>query len=104
MPPTREKRDVALLLTILTVLAVWAFLAVLALGLLLIRKPLESIRGYLEKIAMGVRAIEQQTAPLGGAADALAASLADGAATVGSVARRMREVETRVDGPPGVDR
>ena len=51
-----------LLLTILSVLAVWLLLGVLCIGIYLIRKTLESVRIYLEKIAMGVRAIERQTA------------------------------------------
>ena len=55
----------ALLLTILSVLAVWGFLTVLIVGLLLIRKTLEGVRRNLEQITMGVRAIEVQTAPLG---------------------------------------
>jgi hypothetical protein len=50
-----------LLLTILSVLAVWALLGVLTMGLFLIRKALQDVRIYMEKIAMGVRAIEQQT-------------------------------------------
>ena len=54
-----------LLLTILSVLAAWSLLALLIVGLLLIRKVLESIRITLERIAFGVRAIEKQTEPLG---------------------------------------
>jgi hypothetical protein len=53
-----------LLLTILSVLAVWALLATLVVGLLLILKPLESIRGHLERITAGVRAIERETSPI----------------------------------------
>ena len=66
------------ILTIVSVLAFWAFLTELAVGLLLVFKTLEAIRGQLERIAFGVRAIEnefdrdigqpiaieQQTAPL----------------------------------------
>lgn len=47
-----------LLLTVASVLAASILLTVLALGLLLIVKPLQSVRGYLEQVAMGVRAIE----------------------------------------------
>jgi hypothetical protein len=54
-----------LLLTVLSVLALWSLLALLMIGLLLIHKTLESIRVALERIAMGVRAIEKQTEPLG---------------------------------------
>ena len=54
-----------LLLTILSVLALWSLLALLIIALLLIRKTLESVRVSLERIAMGVRAIEKETEPLG---------------------------------------
>jgi hypothetical protein len=53
------------LLTVLSVLSVWSLLALLIIGLLLIRKTLESVRISLERIAMGVRAIEKETEPLG---------------------------------------
>ena len=52
-------------LTIVSVLALWSLLAILIVGLLLIRKTLESVRVTLERIAMGVRAIEKETEPLG---------------------------------------
>ncbi len=50
-----------LLLTILTALALWTLLIALIAGLLLILRSLQSIRGYLEKINFGVRAIEKET-------------------------------------------
>ena len=53
-----------LLLTMLSVLALWAFLTALVVGLLLILKPLEAIRGSLQRITAGVRAIERETAPI----------------------------------------
>jgi hypothetical protein len=53
-----------LLQTLLTILAVWAFLTVLVFSVLLVRKALESARIHLQHIAMGVRAIEKQTEPL----------------------------------------
>lgn len=86
-----------LLLTILSVLAAWAFLAVLVVGLFLILKPLESIRGNLEKITMGVRAIEQQTRPLGVRVDTVTDTLIDADDTVGAVARRFSEVDRDLD-------
>lgn len=46
------------LLTLASVLGAGLLLSVLCAGLLLIVKPLQSVRGYLEQIAMGVRAIE----------------------------------------------
>lgn len=86
-----------LLLTILSVLAAWAFLTVLIVGLLLILKPLESIRAFLEKITMGVRAIEQQTAPLGAHADALTGSLREAGGAVNGAAARLAEADRSLD-------
>lgn len=86
-----------LLLTILSVLAVWAFLTVLVVGLLLILKPLESVRGQLEKIAMGVRAIERETLPLGARAAALAAALNEAGGAIGTAARSFTEVHRDLD-------
>lgn len=57
--------DDSLLLAVLSVLAMWALLGVLAVGLLMVLKTLQSIRGWLEHIAMGVRAIESETGQLG---------------------------------------
>ncbi len=53
-----------LLLTILSAIGLWTLLALLVIGLQVIYKVLESIRGNLERIAMGVRAIERETRPL----------------------------------------
>ena len=78
-----------LLLSICSVLAVWALLTVLVLGLLLVLKT-------LEKIAMGVRAIEQQTLPLGAHADTLAATLAQ-APPSEVVAARLRGLVTALE-------
>ncbi len=66
-----------LLLTILSVLAGWAFLGLLVLGLLLILRALQSVRGNLEKITMGVRAIEWQLVPLGSHVSVVAGSLGE---------------------------
>ena len=85
-----------LLLTICSVLAVWALLTVLVVGLLLVLKTLESIRRSMEKIAMGVRAIEQETLPLSAHADALAATLA-GAPAGEVVAARLRGLITALE-------
>ncbi|HET8632115.1 MAG TPA: hypothetical protein VFL91_32210 [Thermomicrobiales bacterium] len=76
-------------LTILSVLAGWSLLGVLAVGLLAMLRPLEGIRGYLEKITMGVRAIEQETMPLGAQVDALAGALGAAAGPVGATARHL---------------
>ncbi len=53
-----------LLLTILSGLALWLFLAALIAMLDRIRASLEGINTSLAKIAMGVRAIESETAIL----------------------------------------
>ena len=66
-----------LLLTMFSVLALWGFLTVLVLGLFLILKPLESVRKHLERIAMGVRAIERETLPLRGHLEAVDSMLRD---------------------------
>jgi hypothetical protein len=86
----------SLLLTVYSVLAVWALLTALVVGLLLVLKTLESVRGSMEKIAMGVRAIEQETLPLGAHADALAATLAQ-APPAEVVAARVRDVVTALE-------
>jgi hypothetical protein len=73
---------------ILSVLTVWGLLTVLVVGLLLILKVLESVRASLRRIAMGVRAIEQETKPLGAHSAALADTL-DRATTVRDAARSV---------------
>ena len=85
-----------LLLTILSVVALWALLSVLILGLLLILRPLQSVRGYLEKITMGVRAIEQQTLPLGVRTDALAAGLIELNTTLRAAEARLADVNRKL--------
>ncbi len=85
------------LLTILSVLAAWSLLAVLMVGLRLIMKQLQSIRVYLERITMGVRAIEKQTLPLGAHADALAASLGETGDAVGAAADQLGKVSRDMD-------
>lgn len=80
-----------LLLTILSVLAAWTFLAVLVVGLFLIYKPLQSVRGYLEKIAMGVRAIEKQTSPLRGGPEELNTALRDTGKALAAAAGRFED-------------
>ncbi len=85
------------LLTILSVFAAWSLLVVLMVGLRAILKPLQSIRVYLEKIVWGVRAIEQQTLPLGAHADALTASLGETGDAVGAAADQLGEVSRDMD-------
>lgn len=52
------------LMSLASVLAAALLLSVLAVGLLLITKVLQSVRASLEQIAMGVRAIETQSESL----------------------------------------
>jgi uncharacterized protein YoxC len=82
-----------LLLTILSVLALWALLATLIVGLLLILKPLESVRSHMQRIAMGVRAIERETKPLGESAVMLTDTLVQAANAFDGVARQMADVQ-----------
>jgi uncharacterized protein YoxC len=60
-----------LILTLLTGIACLVLLLVLGWALAKTARALEGITGNLEKIAMGVRAIEQETAPLGSEVTAL---------------------------------
>lgn len=90
----------SLLLTILSVLAGWTFLGVLFIGLFLIRKVLESVRLYLEKIAMGVRAIEQQTAPMRERAEAVQGALDQTAAGFAAVTEQFTEMDRLLDATP----
>ncbi len=83
----------SLLLTILSVLAVWAFLFILVIALLLIEKVLESVRAYLEKIAMGVRAIEKETSPLSAHAGNLAERLNQANQAVDAASRGLDQVK-----------
>lgn len=53
------------LLVVLTVLEVVVFVGVLAAYLLKVQRILRTISQTLAKLAMGVRAIERQTRPLG---------------------------------------
>ncbi len=52
------------LLTILSVLAAWALLGVLLVGLFLVLKSLQSIRHWFEKTTVGLRAVQHQTRDL----------------------------------------
>lgn len=79
-------------LAILTTLLIWAFLWVLVLGLMLIRKPLMSARRRLEQIAWGVRAIEKQVSPLGERCGALANTLKESATAAGAAADGLHSV------------
>ena len=81
-----------LLLTSLSVLMLWVFLGLLVIGLLLILKTLESVRTSLEKIATGVRAIEQETLPLGNSAAQATASLTTATGDINGLSRQLDEL------------
>jgi hypothetical protein len=86
-----------LLLTILSVLAFWAFLNVLMIGLYLILKPLEGARIYLEKITMGVRAIERQTRPLAGYSQEVGPHVEKTRAALEQAGRELNLTEIKLD-------
>lgn len=79
-------------LTILSVLAGWTLLGVIAGGLLMILNALKSVRRHMENIAMGVRAIETETAPLGPRAVKLIDGLGQGADGLNAVAARVGDI------------
>ena len=85
------------LLAVLSVLAAWAFNGVLLAGLLSILKALEGVRQRLEKITMGVRAIETETAPLATHAGAVATSLEQVVSAGGALAGRLADVDRDLD-------
>ena len=84
--------------SVLSVLAGWSLLGTLAVGLLMILKPLEGIRTSMRKIAMGVRAIEQETLPLGSGADTLVEGLGATSDTLSGTARRLETIARDLDG------
>lgn len=84
-----------LLLTIVSVLCGWVLLTLLVLALLMIYKPLQAVNRSLEKIAMGVRAIEQETSPLANSLNAVSASLNEAAAQLGRAARGLTSVDEK---------
>jgi hypothetical protein len=86
-----------LLLTILSVLAFWAFLNVLMVGLYLIFKPLEGVRIYLEKITMGVRAIERQTRPLAAYSQDVGPEVEKTQAALQQAGRELNLIEIKLD-------
>lgn len=86
-----------LLMTILSAIAGWSLLATLAVGLFLILRPLENVRGYMQKITMGVRAIEQQTKPFDGHARELTTSLRESSGALAAVGRGLADVEHNLD-------
>ena len=91
----------ALLLTILSVLAVWSLLALLVIGLLLIHKSLQSVMLRLEQITMGVRAIERQSQPLRGQWERIPESLTEASGALESAADALLTAGAGLDGAAG---
>jgi len=86
-----------LLLTVLSGLAGALLLMVLAVGLLRILRALTSIRESLSKIAMGVRAIDSETAPLPKHLDGLNDTLTTLGEGLGSVESHLKAVAKKVE-------
>ncbi|MBW3645014.1 MAG: hypothetical protein KY441_05860 [Actinobacteria bacterium] len=63
------------MLTTMSVLVAWTLLGVVFVGLFLMVKSLQSIRHWLEKTTVGVRAVEHQTRDLAARGAVLTASL-----------------------------
>lgn len=85
--------DVEVLLTTLSVLAVWTLLVLLTIALMLIRQPLKRTRIHLERIAMGVRAIEQQVTPLRGQSKNLTGLLGDANRGLSESSSRLKALD-----------
>jgi uncharacterized protein YoxC len=85
------------LLVVLSVLVAALLLSVLALGLLLIMKTLQSVRGSLEQIAMGVRAIETQAGGIGPGVAAVTGELRPLAETLASAAERLGRLSPELE-------
>ncbi len=82
-----------LLLTILTGLEGAVLLIALIWALRKILSALEGIGKSLDRIAMGVRAIEQETAPLGPRVNRANQTLTDLGTGLGSVAERLSHAD-----------
>jgi hypothetical protein len=67
-------------------------------GLLLVFKALEGIRTHLQRITTGVRAIEQETAPLGTLAAGLGPAMQELRTALDALAVRLGGTGQRLDG------
>lgn len=92
-----------LLLTILSVLAVWALLGLLVLGLLVIFKVLDGVRRNMQQIAMGVRAIETETAPLAAHATTLGTNIEGMTGAIDALAAALERSGRALAGSPPED-
>ncbi|MDP9068453.1 MAG: hypothetical protein M3N53_08970 [Actinomycetota bacterium] len=81
------------LLTILSVLAAWALLGVLLVGLFLVLKSLQSIRHWFEKTTVGLRSVEHQTRDLSTRGAVLVASMRETIEALNAASGRQPERE-----------
>ncbi len=81
------------LLTILSVLAAWALLGVLLVGLFLVLKSLQSIRHWFEKTTVGLRAVEHQTRDLPTRGAVLVGSMREAIDALNAASGRQQERE-----------
>ena len=80
------------LLIVLTVVEVVLALVVVAVYLILIDRSLRITSGYLGKVTFGVRAIEQECAPIGPRVTRINGQLANIATGLGGLARLAGQV------------
>lgn len=90
--------DLALPLSIATVIAVWLLLAVIAAGFYRLLAPLRKTCSTLEKMTRRLVAIEQETRPLSEQAEALIQTLGDAAGTTDAAASSLADVNRDLDG------
>ena len=83
--------------TVLSGLALWVLLIALIMGLSRVLRALEGTRSSLDKIAMGVRAIEQETSPLPRSIDGINSSFGSLAGGLGSVREHLESVDRNLD-------
>ena len=83
--------------TVLSGLALWVLLMALILGLSRVLRALVGIRSSLDKIAMGVRAIEQETSPLPGSIGGINSSFTSLAGGLESVKEHLESVNRNLD-------
>jgi hypothetical protein len=81
------------LLTVLSVLVAWALLGVVAVGLLLMMKSVQSTRHWFEKITMGMRAVAHQTRDLPERGSRLAVSMTEALGALGAAAQDLPDPE-----------
>ena len=84
--------------TVVTIFGVVLLLLVLARGLSKILRALEGVRQSLAKIAMGVRAIESETKPVGPGVGQLNGTLTDVAGGLESVKGSFITVDEKLGG------